>query len=110
MLFGNDRVLKLAVVNKIVQAYIASTIWQSKANFRKFFSQIAQLTYLSQVNSVPIYCRMAMGNSPKHYFKTQKAISKPRRLFQNPKGYFKTKKAISKPKRLFQNQEGYLYM
>ena len=37
-----------------------------------------------------------MGNSPEHYFKTQKAISKPRRLFQNPDGYFKTQKAISK--------------
>ena len=47
-----------------------------------YFSQIAQLTHLSQVNSVATYCRIAMGNSPELV------------LFQNSEGYFKTQKII----------------
>ena len=80
MLFGKNRVLKLAVVNKIVRAQRVQ-FGNQRPISEPYFSQIAQLTHLSQVNSVPIV-RIAMGNSPEHYFKNQSTISKPRRLFQ----------------------------
>ena len=51
MLFGKNRVLKLAMVNKIVRAQRVQFGYQRLAISE---SQIAQLTHLSQVNSVPI--------------------------------------------------------
>ena len=74
MLFGKNRVLKLAVVNKIVRAQRVQFGNQRPISE----SQIAQLTHLSQVNSVPIV----------PWAIVQSTISKPRRLFQNPEGYF----------------------
>ena len=53
MLFGKNRVLKLAMVNKLYKhrEYNLAT----KGQFQNpYFSQIAQLTHLSQVNSAPI--------------------------------------------------------
>ena len=50
VLFGKNRVLKLAVVNKIVRAQGVQFGNQRPISE----SQIAQLTHLSQVNSVPI--------------------------------------------------------
>ena len=72
MLFGENRVLKLAL-GKIVRVQRVQFGNQRPVSE----SQIEQLTHLSQVNSV------AMGNSPR------RACA----LFQNPEGYFK---AISK--------------
>ena len=54
MLFGKNRVLKLAVVNKIVRAQRVQFGNQRPISESLFFPQIAQLTHLSQVNSVPI--------------------------------------------------------
>ena len=53
MLFGKNRVLKLAVVNKIVRAQRVQ-FGNQRPISESLFSQIAQLTHLSQVNSVPI--------------------------------------------------------
>ena len=64
VLFGKNRVLKLAMGNKIVQVQRVRFGNQRPISEWPIFSQIAQLTHLFMVNS------------PEHYFKTQKAISK----------------------------------